>query len=209
MKHYWDHTRFHNFETVSKIWNEFLVVLMNLYWEHVCNTSACQNRVRETKQQVVKKSRPFYFSQMKGSSDIFSVTKLTDALKQKFPGAQKIAVIINADYITQTKTGNGLTRPYGILINKRKMNMEEVCEILGIESLTFSLKPSQYRYIKTRSSDMFWCVVIGCEKQTKTTNEETIEYYPTTLYIIRDQSLIASFVPRAQEFNYNEFLDEE
>lgn len=146
---------------------------------------------------------------MKGSSDIFSVTRLTDALKQKFPGAQKIAVIINADYVTQTKMGNGLTRPCGIIINKRKIGFDELCEILEIESLTFSMSAAQYRYIKLRTSNTYWSLVINCDKQTKTVNDDTIEYYPTSLFFIKDQSLITSFVPKAQEFNFETFLEEE
>ena len=86
---------------------------------------------------------------------------------------------------------------------------DELCEILEIESLTFSMSAAQYRYIKLRTSNTYWSLVINCDKQTKTVNDDTIEYYPTSLFFIKDQSLITSFVPKAQEFNFETFLEEE
>lgn len=146
---------------------------------------------------------------MKGSSDIFTATKLADSIKQKFPGAKKIAIIMNVHHMTQTKMGNVLTRPIGILINKKQMNIDETCDILEIESLTLSIKASQYRYMKARPSYIYWSLVINCEKKMTTIHEENVEYYPSSLFFVNDQSFIESMLPKAHEFDPEQYLDEE
>ena len=91
-------------------------------------------------------------------------------------------------------------------MEKEKLDNEELLNILGVEQFTFSIKGSQYSYMNSRKSYTYWSLVIDCNKQTKKIEDEEHEYYPTSLYFIKDQKFIESLLPQAKEFNFDDYI---
>ena len=139
------------------------------------------------------------------SNQIYTISKFVDAILAKYPGAKKLAVIINSNHLNKTKF-NYITNPIAVFVEKEKLNNEELLNILGVEQFTLSIKGSQYSYMNSRKSYTYWSLVIDCNKQTKKIEEEEHEYYPTSLYFIKDQKFIESLLPQPKEFNFDEYI---
>ena len=139
------------------------------------------------------------------SNQIYTISKFADAILAKYPGAKKLAVIINSNHLNKTKF-NYITNPIAVFVEKEKLDNEELLNILGVEQFTFSIKGSQYSYMNSRKSYTYWSLVIDCNKQTKKIEDEEHEYYPTSLYFIKDQKFIESLLPQAKEFNFDDYI---
>ena len=139
------------------------------------------------------------------SNQIYTISKFVDAILAKYPGAKKLAVIINSNHLNKTKF-NYITNPIAVFVEKEKLNNEELLNILGVEQFTFSIKGSQYSYMNSRKSYTYWSLVIDCNKQTKKIDDEDYEYYPTSLYFIKDQKFIESLLPQPKEFNFDDYI---
>ena len=139
------------------------------------------------------------------SNQIYTISKFADAILAKYPGAKKLAVIINSNHLNKTKF-NYITNPIAVFVEKEKLDNEELLNILGVEQFTFSIKGSQYSYMNSRKSYTYWSLVIDCNKQTKKIDDEEHEYYPTSLYFIKDQKFIESLLPQAKEFNFDDYI---
>lgn len=139
------------------------------------------------------------------SNQIYTISKFADAILAKYPGAKKLAVIINSNHLNKTKF-NYITNPIAVFVEKEKLDNEELLNILGVEQFTFSIKGNQYSYMNSRKSYTYWSLVIDCNKQTKKIEDEEHEYYPTSLYFIKDQKFIESLLPQAKEFNFDDYI---
>ena len=139
------------------------------------------------------------------SNQIYTISKFADAILAKYPGAKKLAVIINSNHLNKTKF-NYITNPIAVFVEKEKLDNEELLNILGVEQFTFSIKGSQFSYMNSRKSYTYWSLVIDCNKQTKKIDDEEHEYYPTSLYFIKDQKFIESLLPQAKEFNFDDYI---
>ena len=139
------------------------------------------------------------------SNQIYTISKFADAILAKYPGAKKLAVIINSNHLNKTKF-NYITNPIAVFVEKEKLDNEELLNILGVEQFTFSIKSSQFSYMNSRKSYTYWSLVIDCNKQTKKIEDEEHEYYPTSLYFIKDQKFIESLLPQAKEFNFDDYI---
>ena len=139
------------------------------------------------------------------SNQIYTISKFADAILAKYPGAKKLAVIINSNHLNKTKF-NYITNPIAVFVEKEKLDNEELLNILGVEQFTFSIKGSQFSYMNSRKSYTYWSLVIDCNKQTKKIEDEEHEYYPTSLYFIKDQKFIESLLPQAKEFNFDDYI---
>ena len=129
------------------------------------------------------------------SNQIYTISKFVDAILAKYPGAKKLAVIINSNHLNKTKF-NYITNPIAVFVEKEKLDNEELLNILGVEQFTISIKGSQYSYMNSRKSYTYWSLVIDCNKQTKKIEDEEHEYYPTSLYFIKDQNFIELLLPQ-------------
>ena len=139
------------------------------------------------------------------SNQIYTISKFADAILAKYPGAKKLAVIINSNHLNKTKF-NYITNPIAVFVEKEKLDNEELLNLLGVEQFTFSIKGSQFSYMNSRKSYTYWSLVIDCNKQTKKIEDEEHEYYPTSLYFIKDQKFIESLLPQAKEFNFDDYI---
>ena len=151
------------------------------------------------------------------SNQIYTISKFVDAILAKYPGAKKLAVIINSNHLNKTKF-NYITNPIAVFVEKEKLDNEELLNILGVEQFTISIKGSQYSYMNSRKSYTYWSLVIDCNKQTKKVDDEdygfkeasrpvgSYEYYPTSLYFIKDQKFIESLLPQPKEFNFDDYI---
>ena len=143
---------------------------------------------------------------MNTGSQIFTVSKFVEAIKERYPGAKKIAVIINFNHLGKTKY-NFITNPLSVFVEKERLDVDTICDLLGVEQFTFSINQSQYNYMSSRKSYTYWSLVIDTTKQTKKIEDEDREYYPSVLYYIQDQKFIESLLPQPKEFNIDELCN--
>ena len=66
------------------------------------------------------------------SNQIYTISKFADAILAKYPGAKKLAVIINSNHLNKTKF-NYITNPIAVFVEKEKLDNEELLNILGVE----------------------------------------------------------------------------
>lgn len=142
---------------------------------------------------------------MNTQNQIFTVNKFVEAMKAKYPGAKKFAIIVNIMYANKTKF-NYITNPLAVYVEKERLDIDELCHILDIEQFTFSINQGQYNYMSSRKSYVYWSIVIDNEAKTKTIDGEEHEYYPSSLFFIKDQKLIESLLPKPQEFNLDDYF---
>ena len=142
---------------------------------------------------------------MSTSSQIFTVSKFVEAMKEKYPGAKKFAIIINVNYLNKTKF-NYITNPLAVFVEKERIDNETLCEALNVEQFTFSVNQGQYNYMNSRKSYVYWSLVIENTRKTKIIDDEEHYFYPVTLFFINNQKFIESLLPQAQEFNIDDYI---
>ena len=114
------------------------------------------------------------------SSVFVSIKELSDTIKETFVGAKVITVVINSNYIKDTKKfNNHYTSPIGYIIDKRLYTLDQLykhCE--DIKHYMLRIKNNWNVIIKSNPQQNIWA--ISCD----TTNVKTFkehEYYPTTV----------------------------
>ena len=127
---------------------------------------------------------------------IYSVNKLVDKIKEKFPGMTNLKVFICFNYIKKSKIGLHYVMPLGIMINNKFFTVDKLGERLDIEAFLFNVKDSQYNYMSMRKDYKFWCLDIDSTKQIAF---KSFNYYNSKLLCITDQKIINKLIPPAEE----------
>lgn len=127
---------------------------------------------------------------MEGQSSKFvSIKELSDSIKKSFVGAKVITVIVNSNYIKDTKKFNGhYTTPIGYIIDKRLYTVEQLykhCE--DIKHYILRIKNNWDVIIKSNTQQNIWA--ISCDTANVKTFKEH-EYYPTKLTYITQPKII-------------------
>ena len=134
---------------------------------------------------------------------IYSVNKLVDKFKQKFPGMTNLKVFINFNNIRKSKINLYYVRPLGVMINNKLILIDEIIEWLD-DGFLFNIKESQYDYMSMRKGYTFWCLYVDCSKQIAF---KSFNYYNSKLLAITDQKIINKLVPPPEEFNDIYYFD--
>ena len=128
-----------------------------------------------------------------------SIKELSDTIKETFVGAKVITVVINSNYIKDTKKFNGhYTTPIGYIIDKRLYTLEQLSKHCQEEMKCYmlSIKNNWYVMIKSNPQHSVWA--ISCD----TSNVKTFrdhQYYPTRVTYIT-QSKIINKLMTVEEF---------
>ena len=95
---------------------------------------------------------------MSGHTGMFvSITELSNRIKKTFIGAKVITVVINSNYIKETKRySNHYTTPIGYIIDKRLYTLEQLSKHCQEEMKCYmlSIKNNWYVMIKSNPQHM-------------------------------------------------------
>ena len=130
---------------------------------------------------------------------IYSVNKLVEKIKEKFPGMTNLKIFINFNYIKKSKIDLYYVMPLALMINNKLYTDDEFEKRLGIETFLFNVKNSQYNKMSMRKYITFWCLDIDCSKQIES---KGFKYYNSILLCIRDQKIIEMISPPPDEFYF-------
>ena len=146
---------------------------------------------------------------MSGHTGMFvSITELSNRIKKTFIGAKVITVVINSNYIKETKRySNHYTTPIGYIIDKRLYTLEQLSKHCQEEMKCYmlSIKNNWYVMIKSNPQHSVWA--ISCD----TSNVKTFrdhQYYPTRVTYIT-QSKIINKLMTVEEFDVDVDFDDE
>ena len=146
---------------------------------------------------------------MSGHTGMFvSITELSNRIKKTFIGAKVITVVINSNYIKETKRySNHYTSPIGYIIDKRLYTLEQLSKHCQEEMKCYmlSIKNNWYVMIKSNPQHSVWA--ISCD----TSNVKTFrdhQYYPTRVTYIT-QSKIINKLMTVEEFDVDVDFDDE
>ena len=114
-------------------------------------------------------------------SKILSVNKIVEGIKSKYPGAKSITLFINQRHIKRSKCGSWFTPPLAVRVDKKQYDVNDVCEMLGIEGLLFDIKQSWLTYMEMRKQYTYWAIVIDA---VTTKAYKGHAYHPTSIYCL-------------------------
>lgn len=137
-----------------------------------------------------------------------SIKELSDTIKETFVGANVITVVINSNYIKDTKKfNNHYTSPIGYIIDKRLYTLEQLSKHCheDVKKYMLSIKNNWYIMIQSNPQQNIWA--ISCDTANVKTFKEH-EYYSTRLSYITQPKIINKLMA-VEEFNIDVDFDDD
>ena len=137
-----------------------------------------------------------------------SIKELSDTIKKTFVGAKVITVVINSNYIKDTKKfNNHYTSPIGYIIDKRLYTLDQLSKHCheDIKKYMLRIKNNWNVIIKSNPQQNIWA--ISCDTANVKTFKEH-EYYPTKLTYITQPKIINKLMV-VEEFNIDVDFDDD